>query len=260
MTEINNVNIYGTFNRSIARVKALIDLQDGITIYLDNNYDYSKYILHQLAESDSFYRFYRSMKEILNEMFEEYKENHPEKISEFREQTKYIDTSENRKLLRNSFTPLIKTFEASEMVYEKPLYYEAVISSVTAFETYIKDTMESIKLHRRGLKKILEIPRNISNFEKVNNFFRIAFEVQRSEGFSIFSSDRQEERLRKFLLIRNLIVHKSGLIDDDFYAKTRCKFKKGDLYPLKRKFLLDRIGAMKNIVSRIENIMIEEYS
>ena len=43
------------------------------------------------------------------------------------------------------------------MVYEDPLYYEAVVTSVTAFETYVRDTLIELISKNKLIEKIIII-------------------------------------------------------------------------------------------------------
>ncbi len=191
-----------------------------------------------------------------------------------------INTKEGRKGLKKAFAPMAYLFRSSEIISKKPLYYEAVVSAVTAFETYLKDTIINLITDNRKVEQRFFLELNdklsyekikkydydydklmgyivIENFDffkldKINSLYRKALSGQK-DSFSIFQNENRRKRIEKFFKIRHLIVHNSGIVDHKYRKETNSKLKDGDSIQLTRKYILDIIGSMKKIVDNIEN-------
>ncbi len=169
-------------------------------------------------------------------------------------------------------------FTSAAMEQEMPLYYHTVVSTVTAFESYLKNTLIEMMIDkRRYRKKINRYFRQRVDFSRIKDyninkytiqrilnirtftFFKmkkidLAFRqvLERDDRFTIFNSPRQSKRLRNFIELRHLIVHKGGVVDAIYRRKTSCKIRAGEQYPVMKKYIQDSIGSLVKVVNNIE--------
>lgn len=191
------------------------------------------------------------------------------------------DINSNREEI-SSFLSFFAEFGMSlELVSKRPLYSEAVVSSVTAFETFLKSSIvylvsEFEEIEKRftpeldkelsyGKIKEFDYERelvlgyvvagtiNFYEMEQVDNAFKRAFGMEDEKGLSFFSSKKAKQKLQRFISIRHLIVHKGGFVDSKFKKKTNCAEEIGEEYLIEREYIEEMLKEMFHTASEIED-------
>jgi len=274
--------IHDSFQYSIARARALLALQEGINLLLElqESEDIFAAIIKRF---DGTVPFFDIVKE---NIIEPMKQKMVEVTKDFQEDRGYktkVEESASKldvKGIEKAFKPLIEIIQSVSMVYEDPLYHEAIVSSVTAFETYLKDTIvylvsnskrvearftktlnkklsyEKIKYYGYEWDRLMGyiVADNIEFYKlnEVERAYREALGKKKSGRFKILSNDSQQKKLQNFIRLRHLIVHNGGFVDHKFRKETNCQYKVGDPYPLTKKYVESMIGTMIKVVDKIE--------
>lgn len=277
---------YNFFQYTITRSKALIYLQDGIDILLESEGDFFSYLSDKYPKTAPFFNSFKEFSMSILDNFKESAESsinrielNEKELKKFEKRIKNAVTQLKPEELERIFKPLINILESVQMIYDSPLYYDAIVTSVTAFETYLRDTLvdlisnnrkvenrfsqelqkdlnyEKIRYYDYDMENIMGyiVAEKISFYDlnEVDNGYRKIFGKTKGR-FSIFESQNQKKRLRKFIKIRHLIVHNAGLVDQKFKKETRCRHPIDTVYPLTKKYVEDMIGSMLKVVNKIE--------
>ena len=231
--------------------------------------------------------FFSQIFDTMEEVFQEFADEFKEKIKNTTDESKDTENTEsNEKTMQinedevlNYFKPLVEFSISLKLVSERPLYHEAVVSSVTAFETYLKRTLvESVsrfpEIEKRftpELKKEVSYEKisnmdyerdkalgyivastvNFYDMNKINEIFKRAFGIRNKE-WSLFSSKKAKKDMQKFMEIRHLIVHNGGFVDSKFKKKINCKENINEEYPLEREYIEEMMDEMLYVTSKIE--------
>ncbi len=160
------------------------------------------------------------------------------------------------------------------------LYYvyteQALVSAVSASEVYFKDRLayaiqNDNRLLNRYLEKEIKVKRildagldlsedigilivesmNFQNLEDVQKEYKNVFSIEP------FTKDELRE-LNEISAIRNLIVHKSGIVDHLFNSKTRLNYPIGKRLSFKRDEILQKIGFIEEIVTKVDSMLNEK--
>ena len=187
---------------------------------------------------------------------------------------------EKLKILERAVANLRRDLASTKLLYSRPLYYDAVVSIVTAFETYLKNTLVWIMVRdRKTSRKIMKYYNNRVRFEDIEtlNFNKYTignilaihkfsfFKVDKVETafikmlgghnrrFVLFSNETQKHSIRNFLELRHLIVHKGGIVDKRFLNKTGFTNRIGEQYEVTKEYIAGMTEAIINIVMKIES-------
>ena len=264
------------FRYSLWRAWALLALQDFLDAFIELDGNMTDYMKN--APIPGFHELFGMMEEVMDSLSDELKEKmnsfeiEGEELSE-----KMKDVDENE--VYNYFKPFMEFMVSLKLVSERPLYHEAVVSAVTAFETYLKGTLIDLisgfpKIEKRFTKelkkglsydKILDmdyerdkvlgyvVAESIKFYEmeKVNEAFRRAFGIK-EKNWTLFSSKDARKELQKFMWIRHLIVHNGGYVDSKFKKKTNCNENIGEEYHIEREYIENMMNEMLYVTSKIE--------
>lgn len=156
---------------------------------------------------------------------------------------------------------------------------QAIVVSVTAFETYCKDRLahsivEKPELVRRFADKEIKIERVIElNYEIKNEIGNLI--VERNMDFqnlgevekiynSVFGedifNDIELKDLKNIFAVRHVIVHNAGRADREYIAKTGIQIDIGKRIIAQRKDVLKIIEYIHSIVHRTEGIISKKFS
>jgi hypothetical protein len=278
----HNEKIYDSFQYSIARAKALLALQDGIDIMLELNVDEGD-IFQQLmgkipvvSELTNIIGLPEIMNDVVNKMVEGF-----ESLDESDVEKRIDDyfATHSKEELEMEFSPLKEMIESLDMIYQKPLYHEAVTSAVNAFETYMRDTMiDLISKNEVIEKRFYPLLDNLVSYKKLKkydydpkrvlghlvadtiNFYNLN-EVDKNyqkalgktkTNFTILGNEERKRVLQNFIYVRHLVVHNSGLVDAKFVKETGYKYKIGMSYPVRRRYVENTIDTIIKIIETIE--------
>ena len=257
------------------------------------NWDFMAYFKKRAPELAKLFNFSKKMIERSEKLPNKVKETILEEIGDdlqknadkFKIYVESLNTPEGRRGLRKAFGPIVNLFKSSEIIYERPLYYEAVVSVVTAFETYIRDTIIDLVSNNRIVeKRFSSTLMKKLNYEKIKDYnyewdkimgyivseemkFFECNDIERNyrealgknkNSFSLFKNENQKKRIQNFLSLRHIIVHNGGIIDHKFKKETKSKYNLGEPYPVSKKYIINIIGSMKNIVEYIEELIANE--
>ena len=181
-------------------------------------------------------------------------------------------------LLISAFLPDIK--EAIHLIKDTPLYQDILVSAVTAFEVYLRDTLhdlivsngevakkfekkirsrlnlpENLEMHRSVKQLIAHEITNISSFYRVRSIedlFDQCFWKHGTPKYRIHTSDNKRDSIQYYLKLRHLLVHNGGIIDQRFMNETKCKYSVGERHPVREQDVDEFIGYTQGIAERIE--------
>jgi len=257
-----NAEIVGTFNHGIQRAKAMIDIQHQIESFLSDEFDVDEWA-ENIFNSDVINRVLdKKLKKI---------------ISELKKPSHKRVTTNDEKQFKIIMKPFLSFFTNFDTIFETPLYPEALIVSVTAFEVYHKQTIINlisqndflIKYFSEELTKIdktkgkpkyknineKELPGHlIVDFYHKYSFDDIQKQYQRIFGgdFKLLKDDNEIKTFKEYFLIRNLAVHNKCQIDSDFINRTNKKLTIGEKFIVKKEFVDEGITILEKIVDNIE--------
>lgn len=274
--------IYNAFQYSIERARALLDLQDGIDMLLKSNGDLISFAKKRSPEAstilDAIEMYWKLIGKLIEENLEKFVGAHEKQSQKLMKALEGFSSKKIQKSIEKAFKPLIVSLEATSMIHRDPLYFEAVVTSVTAFETYLRDTLVNLislnyDVEERFFKELKELSyekvkdywydwdyilgfvavENISfyNLDQVNNAFRKAF-GKKKDSLLIFKSKYQKKNLQNYLRLRHIIVHNQGKVDHKFIKETNSKYFIDEYYKIKEKYVKDMIGSMCKVVEKIE--------
>ena len=167
-----------------------------------------------------------------------------------------------------------------QLVRDYPLYQDILVSSVSAFEIYCRDTIHDLIASNSNIAKKFEgkVRKNLNIKEKlelhpstrrllaheatqrlsffnaatVENIFQRCFAKPNMEKYKIHHSKNRKQDLHYYLRLRNLIVHNAGYVDQKFQEETDCKFEIGEIHPVTVENVNELIGLILGIVGRVE--------
>jgi len=273
--------IYDAFIESINRAKAMLIIQESMDTfygYVNGEKDFFEYLGEKYPNS-------RPMLDIIFNMVSLVKTTslmEEKNLEEMGKQTEVAFSGFDERDFIRMFKPLISFLESLETISEDPLNKEAIVTSVTAFEAYLKDrlidlvsnnkdiekrftdelkkglTYDKVKEYNRDWGNILGyvVSENVGSFFNVNDvektYKRVLGKVG-DDNYSLYKSDNQKKLLRNYIELRHIIVHNSGIVDHKFKKITNSKYKTGELFEIKKKYVETMIGVMENIVNNIED-------
>jgi len=276
-------SIYESFNHTMGRAQAMLKVQSGMN-------KFKELISGEKSITEAFNDAFPSLAEpieafndISQSVGEEVKENidenkYKKKIERVRDSFEEVD----QKQLEKEGKPLVDFFQSLDTLCKEPLYKEAVVTSVTGFETYLKDRLidlviknrsierkfspqlkeglnyEKVKKFNRDWEKLLGyvVLEGVGSFFDVNNIdkiYRRVFGKKKDDNFSFFSGDRQRKMLRNYIELRHIIVHNSGIVDHKFYDVTNGRYKLDEPFLIKSRYVKTMIGSMKKVIDKIES-------
>lgn len=184
------------------------------------------------------------------------------------------------KQLARKLTPHLNRIQAifndAELLMNEVLLEQAVVNGVTAFEVYCRDTAISVigrnqTIHQRfhselvsGLnyneieKSDFDLERSIGttaiksfDFYQPNSIRTLYSRIL--EDKSVLSNANQRKRIHRFIQLRHIIVHKSGMVDEQYKRNVNYPGKIGDKISISRKYVLDSLGTIRKTVEEIQS-------
>ncbi len=253
--ESEELKRFDLFRNSLLRTAGLVVIEDS---------------LPQLTgfEDNPIYQEYLS---ILDRFFEE-------KEREFNESPD--DNSNDREGFFKIFKVFFNIGMSLGALSEKSLYYEAVVSSVIGFETFLKSSIVYLVAEFREIEERFtpELDKGLSynkikefdyerdkvlgyvvadtisffDLDAVNKAFRNAFGTGTEKGWSIFSSKDAKQELQRFIRIRHLVVHRGGVVDSRFKKDTNCSEEIGEEYKIEGEYIEKMMKEMFHVASKID--------
>ena len=259
---------YDMFQHNIRRAKALITVQDTIDWLIDNDFNIQPMINKFLEKLGI-----PNLMPVISPKIEQ-------AVTEDKEFTKKIEEivknfKVNQKDIKKMVMPIVRALESIEALYDHPLYYEAVVIIVGAFEIYLKETMVTLVSRNKSVEmKFYDMLKSKLSYDKLKEYdydweyilgYIIGenynwFETQQMDNAytkvlnieSIFQNKNVEKRIRNFIKLRHLIVHNAGIVDRKFQTETHTKVPIDQPYPVEKKYVLDMIGLIVKVVDGIE--------
>ncbi len=274
-----NFTRFDWFRHSLLRAWTLLVLQDVLTDiggdkngleYEETNEDKST-ALEIMKSMEEFPKEIERNKEKIKKKIEEMDKEDREKIYEIL--MKFSEGLEH----------LIKIAISLKMVKESPLYPEAVVSGVTTFETFLKDSIVSLVSEHPEIEKrftpelkewvtydklkefdydrektiglIVADKINFYDMEEVDEYFRRAFGKKDVKRWSIFPSKKSRQKIQNYIYLRHLIVHKGGIVDSKFKKNTHCKEEIGEEYVIESDYIEGILKEMFQVGAKIWKCM-----
>lgn len=180
----------------------------------------------------------------------------------------------------SAFLPEIQ--EGLQLVKDTPIYQDILVAMVTAFEVYLRDTLQDLivnngEIARKFVGRVkaynnvgeyLELNRSTriliaheitkhSSFydvKKIQDLFETCFKKRDKERFQIYPEERRIQAVQYYLKLRHLLVHSGGIVDQQFLNATRdsCKYAFGEQHPVMEKHVDQLAELTKRIAKRIE--------
>ena len=75
------------------------------------------------------------------------------------------------------------------------------------------------------------------------------------EDKKVLSNSTQRKRIHRFIQLRHLIVHKSGVVDEQYKRNAKYRGKIGDKITISRKYVLDSLGTIRKAVEEIQSAL-----
>jgi hypothetical protein len=155
------------------------------------------------------------------------------------------------------------------------LLEQAVVLGVTAYETYIDDTVETVlrlnaklvdrftpelkgavgwerlKKHGKDLKEtttaiILE-EYNALDLAKVKKLFQRLADIE-----DVFGDDATRKAIRKFIEHRHIIVHRAGKVDRKFQTVTKSRQARGTIVELTTTYVVEGLETLSRFVGNLQ--------
>jgi len=187
------------------------------------------------------------------------------------------------KLLRKEARKLEGLFEDMGLLINEVLLEQAVVTAVTAFEVYFRDTAiyiisNSREVHERFYQELKEI--KYDALRDLNFDLKRTLGTQAVRDFDFYSPDsirslyrrmfpemelmaegNTRRELADFIELRHIIVHNASIVDEKFKRNTRYRGQIGSHVNLKRKQILNSVMliqvTIRNIHDEIESALAE---
>ena len=284
--EEDSLSRYDLFRLYLLRAAALVTLQDFLSEIIKDEEEDAGPDFVDIAENSGIPEVEDISRE-LKDSFEPISKKIEAKKKSLEKSMEEPDKREKIKKFINSLLkllePLLNLIVSLDMVSKKPLYPEAVVSSVTTFETFLKDSMISLvsdylevekrftpelkewvtyeKLkefdydREKAIGLIVADKINFYDMEEVDEYFRRAFGKKDKKNWSIFPSKKSRQKIQNYIHLRHLIVHKGGVVDSKFKRNTQCKDDIGEAYVIESDYIEDILKEMFRVGAKIWKCM-----
>jgi len=179
------------------------------------------------------------------------------------------------KRLKPRFKKILWMFEDLGLVMDQTLLEQALVLAVSAFEVYLHELAVSIVTLNPGIRKRftpeIESELSLARLEDYKDDAkrtqgeivadlvrleprRVRSLLRRLVGMENVFGDRQmEQKVRRILECRHIVVHRAGLIDPKFKKVTKYKGAIDRQIKITRRSVLESIGVLQKIVDRVES-------
>ncbi|MBA3045394.1 MAG: hypothetical protein FP824_04200 [Euryarchaeota archaeon] len=194
--------------------------------------------------------------------------------SRFEENEEKLSDEKLGESMVEALQPLINRLSQLETLGQYTLKEQVIVLSVTAYETYLKDTLISLVNQNKAIQHIFK--KEINDIETIEALSEPVEKsmlpgVLMSKGIKTFNlqntkqcikrainmnnpfgSKVNENTLSKFLNVRHIIIHNGGRVDSAFKKQTMCRNKIGSHYKVNQKQLRDGMEVIDTFVNNIE--------
>ena len=213
----------------------------------------------------------KALKRLGMEMKKEFEEEIKQKGKEYYEKA----TKDYVEHLKRPLRKVVKMFEDLGLLMDQTLLEQALVVGVTAFEVYLQELAASIIMLNPSIRRRFhtEIDRAI----KLAKLEEWRLDAKRTQGEIVASlirldtgniksilhrlldlenvlcDKKTEAKVCKIFETRHIIIHQAGFIDPKYKKITRSKSSIDRQIILTRRYVLNSLKTLRQIVERIEN-------
>jgi len=215
--------------------------------------------------------FDKALERVGMEMKKKFEEDVKQKGKEYYERVAKDYVEHLKPRLRKA----VKMFEDLDLLMDQTLLEQALVVAVTAFEVYLQELAASVIMLNSSIRKRFhtEIDRAI----KLAKLEEYRLDAKRTQGEiiadlirlntgniksilhrlldleNVFTDKKTEAKVCKIFETRHIIIHQAGFIDPKFKRITKSKSSIDKQITLTRRYVLNSIKTLRQIVERIEN-------
>jgi hypothetical protein len=215
--------------------------------------------------------FDKALERVGMEMKKKFEEDVKQKGKEYYERVAKDYVEHLKPRLREA----VKMFEDLDLLMDQTLLEQALVVAVTAFEVYLQELAASVIMLNSSIRKRFhtEIDRAI----KLAKLEEYRLDAKRTQGEiiadlirlntgniksilhrlldleNVFTDKKTEAKVCKIFETRHIIIHQAGFIDPKFKRITKSKSSIDKQITLTRRYVLNSIKTLRQIVERIEN-------
>jgi hypothetical protein len=179
------------------------------------------------------------------------------------------------KRLKPWIEKISEMFQDLGLVMDQTLLEQALVMAVSAFEVYLRELAVSIVTLNPGVRKRftpeIESELSLARLEDYKDDVKrtkgeivadlVKLEPRRVKSVlrrligteDVFDGRQTEQKVRRILECRKIIVHRAGLIDPKFKKATKYKGAIDRQIEISRRYVLESIGVLQKVVDRVES-------
>jgi len=262
---------FKNFEYNIRRAKALARLDGYLEDILHNEgkrtigvlLDMSREVMQSVGIDDLMKKIEETMKAHLKAEYERKGKEHFEKVGK-----------EIVKRLRSRIEKISEMFQDLGLVMNQTLLEQALVVAVSAFEVYLRELAVSvITLNPRIRKRFHQEIEHAISLSKLEGYRQdakrtqgeivadsVKLEPRRIKSFlrrlvgieNVFWGRQTEQKVRKILECRHIVIHRAGLIDPKFKKATKFKGAIDRQIMISRRYVLESISVLEELAKMIE--------
>ena len=177
--------------------------------------------------------------------------------------------------LKPAVKSIVTIFEDLGLVMDQTLLEQAIVMAVSAFEVYLRELAVSVVTLNPSIRKKftpeIQSELSLTKLEGYKDDAKrtageivadlVKLEPRRVRTFSkrlvgmedVFGDRRTEQKVRRILECRHVVIHRAGLIDPKFKKATKYKGAIDRQIRISRRFVLDSIKVLQRVVERVES-------
>jgi hypothetical protein len=213
----------------------------------------------------------KTLKRVGMEMKKEFEEEFKEKGKEYFERIAkdYVEH------LKPQLRKVVKMFEDLDLLMDQTLLEQALVVGVTAFEVYLQELAASVIMLNPSIRKRFHA--EINRMIKLAKLEEYGLDAKRTQGEivadlirldtgniksilhrllnleNVFTDKKTEAKICKIFETRHIIIHQAGFIDPKYKKITKSKSSIDKQITLTRRYVLNSLRTIRQIVERIEN-------
>lgn len=287
---------HGIFTQAMTRNLAFLRVQTGLeylTEYIDYSYsDYKSDLLKQLPESLHAEPIYTKIEDCegaygLIDCLD--KKDIPHIVENignlpFGDSIKEVIPEELIDVdVINAWLPKIK--EGAQLIRDNPLYGDILVMQVTAFEVYLRDTLQDLIIeneeiskrfihkvkHYKNIGAYLNLTRDVRmmiapevtqrrsfySMANIEDLFQTCFN-RGGDVFRIHPKNSKIESVNDYLQLRHVLVHNGGIVDQRYLnMASKCKYSLGERYEVQDEEVMELDGLARRMARRIEEAIVD---
>jgi hypothetical protein len=179
------------------------------------------------------------------------------------------------KRLKPWIEKISEMFEDLGLVMDQTLLEQALVMAVSAFEVYLRELAVSIVTLNPGIRKRftpeIESELSLARLEDYKDDVKrtkgeivadlVKLEPRRVRSVlrrligeeDVFGGRQTEQKVRRILECRHIVVHRAGLIDPKFKKVTKYRGAIDRQIEISRRYVLESIGVLQKVVDRVES-------